>query len=289
LFGVPYAANTQVVGCSARNDVFLGRLQLVTNTAAPVQNNNWLLPLYFNNNLNNYQTGATDTIGKTTKTITFNVPVNLTDANFYLITSNHGANSGGEEYNRRFHYAYFDSTLMLTYKPGRTTCEPFRQYNTQGNGIYGTSPKTPAQWQSFSNWCPGDVIDIHEINLGAVAAGNHTFTIRVPAAIFNGAQGNFPLSLYCQGKTNNSLGGIKDNLADERIVSIYPNPTSGTFTVDLNTNTALITVTDLLGKKVFSKQTTQKQTNLQLDENGIYLVYVTTKQGTSAHKLIVNK
>lgn len=34
LFGVPYAANTQIAGCEGRSDVFQGTLRLVTNTPA---------------------------------------------------------------------------------------------------------------------------------------------------------------------------------------------------------------------------------------------------------------
>lgn len=223
LFGVPYAANTQVAGCSGRNDVFYGSLEFTTSGSVAAQSNNMLLPLAFKKDFNNYQAAATDTIGQTTKTINFNVPSSLTDAAFFLITSNHGANSGGEEYNRRNHYAYFDNVLKLTYKPGRTSCEPFRQYNTQGNGIYGSATKTDAQWQSFSNWCPGDVISIRRIDLGPVSAGNHSFRINVPDAVFNGGQGNFPLSLYFQGKTSGSLAAGSISMADYGL-KVYPNP-----------------------------------------------------------------
>jgi hypothetical protein len=288
VFGVPYAAQTQVAGCTGRNDVFKGRLQFVTNAPAPDQNTNLLIPLYFNNNFNNYQTGATDTIGKTTKTITFNVPGNLTDAAFFLITSNHGANSGGEEYNRRIHFTYFDGIQKTTYKPGRLTCEPFRMYNTQANGIYGSTVLTPGQWQNFSNWCPGDVIDIRRINLGPVAAGSHSFMIRVPTAVFTGGQGNFPLSLYFQGKTAGLLTGLNDFIVEDHTFSIYPNPTNGQFTIDLPEENAEITVTDMLGKQILKKQAIQNTIILQLENNGVYIVYVRTKDGISAQKVIVN-
>jgi hypothetical protein len=94
---------------------------------------------------------------------------------------------------------------VLRYRPGRTSCEPFRHYNTQGNGIYGQNPRTDANWQSFSNWCPGDVIDTRIIKLGALSAGEYKFTITVPDAIFAGGQGNFPLSLYFMGKTSGMI------------------------------------------------------------------------------------
>ncbi len=291
VFGVPYAANKEVAGCAGRNDVFTGKLEFITDSPVPVQNTNVLIPLFFNNNFNNYQASATDTLGKTTKTITFDVPKDLSEATLFLITSNHGSNQGGEEYNRRFHYAYFDNTLKLTYKPGRTTCEPFRKYNTQGNGIYGPTQRTPQQWQSFSNWCPGDVIDTRKINLGAVKAGSHSFTIRVPDAVFVGGQGNIPLSLYLHGTTQ--TGTILANepaLTQDNALLIYPNPSNGRFTVELSADNALITVTDLLGREILKKHATQKTVDLQIDDNsGVYMVYISTKQGIIAQRLIIAK
>lgn len=289
VFGVPYAAQTQVSGCSGRNDTSIGKVELITDAPAPTQNTNVLIPLFFKNKFNNYQVGATDTIGKTTKSITFNVPVNLSDATFFLITSNHGANSGGEEYIRRFHYVYYDNNLMLTYKPGRTTCEPFRMYNTQPNGIYGSTPKTPAQWQSFSNWCPGDVIDIREINLGPVTAGNHTFMITVPTAVFTGAQGDFPLSLYFQGKTSGWVSVNENNRNIDNLFTVYPNPSNGLFTIGSSTLDAELLVTDILGKQIINTRITQFEESFHLNKNGVYFITFRTKQGVSTKKLIISQ
>ena len=149
VFGVPYAAQTQVAGCAGINSVFFGTLTLVSNSSTFTSSNNFLFPLNFQKYMNNYQAGASDAIGQTVRTISVNLPDDIDNASFYLITSNHGANSGGEEYNRRWHYIYFDNliTPILTYKPGETSCEPYRVYNTQGNGIYGTTPRTYAVWQ----------------------------------------------------------------------------------------------------------------------------------------------
>lgn len=70
---------------------------------------------------------------------------------------------------------------------------------------------------------------------------------------------------------------------------IYPNPTSGQFTIILPTDNATITVTDLLGQQKLKTQAIQKTTKLQLDDNGVYIVYITTKQRTITRKLIVNR
>ena len=200
IFGVPYAAQNEVAGCAGRIDTQLGSLLLDTDSKQPGQTFNTLLPLAISQSFNNYAEGASDELGKTTKTVPFELPEDTANAQLVLITSNHGANAGGEEYIRRRHDVYVDEQLVLQYKPGRDSCEPFRKYNTQGNGIYGASPKSDAAWQSFSNWCPGDIIDTRIIPLGAVKAGAHSFVINVPDATFTDAQGDFPFSLYVQAE-----------------------------------------------------------------------------------------
>ena len=198
VFGVPYAANTEISGCEGRSDVFRGWLALYTDSTDPVSEYHELIPLAVKQPFNNYQKAATDELGTTRRTFEITLPESTEDARVVLITSNHGANAGGEEYNRRDHFVYLDGALALQYKPGRDSCEPFRVYNTQGNGIYGPAPKSDAEWQSFSNWCPGDVIDTRVIEWGAVAAGTHELVIEVPDAVFVDAQGDIPLSLYVQ-------------------------------------------------------------------------------------------
>ncbi|MEO8769561.1 MAG: peptide-N-glycosidase F-related protein [Ferruginibacter sp.] len=301
LFGVPYAANTQVAGCAGRNDVFYGSLDFTTNSASPIENNNVLMPLAFKQNFNNYEATATDTLGKTTRSISFTLEQDLTDAAFFLITSNHGANSGGEEYNRRNHYVYFDDALELTYKPGRNTCEPFRVYNTQGNGIYGSSTMSNAQWQSFSNWCPGDVIDIRKISLGAVSAGTHKFTIRVPQAVFAGGQGNIPLSVYLHGKTSGTLTAPVtppftppvtppvDTLSTGAL-NIYPVPAGSYLTVAPNSEPVqALSLIDILGHIVYLNDKISGKTiiNTSLLSRGVYILKISLPTQTITRKILV--
>ena len=200
IFGVPYAANTEVAGCADRNDTQLGTLLLYTDSSKAAEEFSVLLPLAISESFNNYAEGASDMVGTTRKTVPFELPADTKNFQLVLITSNHGANQGGEEYIRRQHNVYVDGMLALQYRPGRTSCEPFRVYNTQGNGIYGQSPKSDEEWQSFSNWCPGDVIDTRIVPLGAFKAGKHEFVIDVPDATFAGGQGDFPFSLYIQAE-----------------------------------------------------------------------------------------
>lgn len=200
IFGVPYAANEEVAGCAGRNDTQLGTLLLYTDSKQPAPKFTHLVPVAIGQDFNNYTEGASDELGTTRKTVHFELPADTANAQLVLITSNHGANAGGEEYIRRDHYVYVDGAMVLQYKPGRTSCEPFRPYNTQPNGIYGPYPQSDADWQSFSNWCPGDVIDTRIIPWGAASAGEHEFVIDVPDATFVDMQGNFPFSLYVQAE-----------------------------------------------------------------------------------------
>lgn len=289
VFGVPYAAQTQVSGCAGRTDVFYGSLQFMTDAPTPAENTNVLVPIAFKEILNNYNANNTDTVGKTTKTYTFTTTA-LTDAALFLITSNHGANAGGEEYNRRDHYVFVDGVFKMMYKPGRTSCEPWRKYNTQGNGIYGATPRSDAQWQSFSNWCPGDVIDTRQINLGPLSAGTHTFMITVPDAVFANGEGYFPVSLYLHGKTSGVLN-VPAVEVDNR-VSLYPNPATETVTIESNGMARLqsIRIVNAVGALVFSAEGIndyKKTLPINGLATGLYIVHIQTAAGNSVQKLQV--
>lgn len=204
VFGVPYAAQTQVAGCAGRIDVFEGTLVFnVDEGTETYTDSNFLLPLSCREDLNNYN--ATDVPEETTKIINFTLDAPVENAVLYLITSNHGANSGGEEYERRRHYLYLDDELIHEYIPGGKSCEPWRQFNTQGNGIYGATPKTTRQWLDFNNWCPGDAIPNREVNLGSLPAGNHTIKLDVPDAVFVNNEGYFPISMYIQNRKSGQI------------------------------------------------------------------------------------
>ncbi|MBL0340065.1 MAG: T9SS type A sorting domain-containing protein [Bacteroidetes bacterium] len=73
------------------------------------------------------------------------------------------------------------------------------------------------------------------------------------------------------------------------IETIFPNPSNGQFTIVLSEDYAEIFVTDIIGQKIVEVQTIQKTTTLQLDNNGVYLIYFKTKQGMTTRKLIVNR
>lgn len=293
LFGVPYAANQQVAGCSGRSDVFKGYLSLFSSKpAAGPTSLDVLVPIamkkpeYIGGNLNNYSEQGTDTIGKTTKTWLFDVPCDVSDGQIVLVTSNHGANEDGEEYNRRWHYVYIDDELALSYKPGRESCEPFREYNTQLNGIYGRTAKTDEEWQSFSNWCPGDVIDNRIISLGAVKQGSHKIRISVPEAEFAGKQGDIPVSIFFQGLKEGEFSGISAVPVASTDVSIGIDGRA--IRVDSSLGVPMIEICDMQGRLLLRRECSREATLPDVPQ-GMYLVHVELSNGIIATRKIILK
>ncbi|GGB68923.1 hypothetical protein GCM10007424_06110 [Flavobacterium suaedae] len=284
LFGVPYAANTEVAGCAGRNDVFYGTLEFVTDLDTTVEyGDNFLLPLSFKYLLRDYTLEGTDVLGETVRTITFTLEEDVPNAKLHLITSNHGANAGGEEYIRRWHYIYFDEELALSYKPGGESCEPFREYNTQGNGIYGPSPRTEAEWASFSNWCPGDKIPIRVIDLGDLSAGEHSFKIDVPDAVFSGDQGEFPMSVYLQSYSET----LDATVVEKPKYSLIPNPVKDVLSINTQETVKNITITSITGQTVL--QSKSSILNLSTLQSGLYIVKITFANNQIAISKVVKQ
>jgi len=277
IFGVASAAQTQIAGCSGRFDVFYGTVDLITDASAPRENDNIIVPMGNQLKFNNYQAAGTDAIGTTEKTLTFTLNNTSYNTNLYLITSNHGAGNNGEEYNRRNHFVYFDGTQVLQYKPGFPSCEPYRIYNTQRNGIYNPGPNggvnylSDAQWQSFSNWCPGAYVPIRVINVGDLAAGTHTFKISVPDAVFPGGDGNFPLSLYVQGKSVKPTS-IQDVDQIAAATDIFPNPAATQVSIRSAGKVSEVRVFNVLGQEIYKGN--DKSIAVTGMQNGVYYVKI---------------
>jgi hypothetical protein len=282
VFGVPYAAQTQVAGCTGRIDVFSGNLTFFsTDSGATPTDYNTLVPILSYNRLNNYN--STDAPGETVRLVTFNLPTAVNNANFVVISTPHGANAGGEEYIRRQNYTYIDDVQMLTYTPGGISCEPYRVYNTQGNGIYGAVPKSFEDWTSWNNWCPGNSVPIRGFTMPSITAGNHTLKHTVPTAVFNGQQGDIYLSVYMQGKSNATLN-VKDVKSID--VNIYPNPTTDFVNIRSKEDVKSIILFSMDGRKL-AETYSENRINLSSYPPGVYFLNIVLKDGTTfKHKII---
>jgi hypothetical protein len=85
--------------------------------------------------------------------------------------------------------------------------------------------------------------------------------------------------------------GIDEESTSLGEISIYPNPTQSTFTINLETFTqpSSITIYDILGKTITSKQfiTNQTEINLTGNNKGVYFINIQTENGTTVRKIIL--
>ncbi len=127
-----------------------------------------------------------------------------------------------------------------------------------------------------------------DINSAIAGANNQSFTATLP--------GNYAVAITINNCIDTSACifvlvntlGVKETAIDNSF-TVYPNPTSGQFTILLPTENASIVVTNLIGQEILNEQVTQKSKLLQLENNGVYIVYMKTRQGTTTQKLIVNR
>ena len=285
LEGVPYAANTEIAGCSGRRDVFAGTLDIVSNDTPASSRPQLTLPLAYERYLNSYSPGHSDEEGTTVAHYRVHLDEPMSDAMFLMVNSNHGANSGGEEYNRRLHYVWVNEWMAMVYRPGRTSCEPFRKYNTQGNGIYGRGAMSDEEWQSFSNWCPGDVIDNRIIHLGLLPAGDYDFRLLVPDAVFNQNQGYFPFSLTFFGVREGSIDGL------ERLTDNDPSSTTIRWEGDfLNVDTrgkqvVEWTLLNAAGQRIMVQPGAVRSIKMSNHPTSVYVLVLLMEDGTTeVHK-----
>lgn len=293
VFGVPYAANTQIVGCKDHNDVFSASIDFITSPVpAGAVTDHLLVPIYTKApevkgpvNLNNYREEATDTLKLTTRTFRFTIPEDVADGRITYITTSHGAGTNGEEYVRRQQLIYFNGDIVLSFKPGGEDCEPYRKYNTQSNGIYGRTVRK--DWEEWSNWCPGQAVPIREIELGALKAGDYEVMIRVPDAVFYGKDGDIRPSLYFQGSKHGKLpsAGIDTVLAKGADFTFSRNGDIVSFIGDEPVTE--LTIHSYDGRLLYGAHKAVDSVDLSGFAPGAYILTLFTADGRSAFTKIV--
>ncbi|OFY87284.1 MAG: hypothetical protein A3F72_17455 [Bacteroidetes bacterium RIFCSPLOWO2_12_FULL_35_15] len=98
------------------------------------------------------------------------------------------------------------------------------------------------------------------------------------------------------GQLYYNLATTISKLRDEQNLIVFPNPSSGVFNIqfsNLNFSLGTITVTDALGREVFSSKLNSQNSNYQLDiskqANGLYYVVVNCDGKLFRNKVVVDK
>jgi hypothetical protein len=78
-------------------------------------------------------------------------------------------------------------------------------------------------------------------------------------------------------------------LIEDNSITVFPNPNKGQFTVKIEENSAEINIFNIVGQQIYSSITNQKNTNIIIENSGIYLVKVKTENNFYVSKIFVNK
>ena len=85
------------------------------------------------------------------------------------------------------------------------------------------------------------------------------------------------------------FAGIDENTAD--MVSVYPNPSNGKFTIENHAGNISYDVVDMQGRKIqFNVNTAAAQSTVDLTnyENGVYFLVVSNGTSTKTYSLVKN-
>jgi hypothetical protein len=119
-----------------------------------------------------------------------------------------------------------------------------------------------------------------------------TFTVMVN---FNGTNGAFPIYNRLIEVNNNLNTGIRASLSNRFTATVYPNPSAGRFTLNMNSpvnESAVIKITALTGQTVLEQRieiTAGNNTvpfNLANRATGIYFLNINTGHGVVTKKIV---
>lgn len=138
-----------------------------------------ILPLFNTNNVMEMAGQEYGTMFSSDKglEVTFTLPQPLKNAKLRYITTGHGGWENGDEYLKKKNTILLDSKQVFAFVPWRTDCGSYRLSNpASGNFENGLSSSD----ESRSNWCPGTTTNPIWIDLGDLAGGTHTITVKIP-------------------------------------------------------------------------------------------------------------
>ena len=130
---------------------------------------------------------------------------------------------------------------------------------------------------------------VYVANYGVGAGGNSVFVINTTtnsvADTITVGQAPVAFGKFISTYTATGFHSVFDI---SNVISVFPNPTIGHFTILLPPDIEEILIADILGKEIFKLLTPKKEINYNIQKSGIFLILVKSKLGMFTKKLIVN-
>jgi hypothetical protein len=225
---------------------------------------------------------GTVAVGMNTPTITITSPTAICLGNSAVISAN-GASS----------YTWSTGSIALNIVVSPTTTASYSVTGTNSVGCVGTKTlslivnpnPTVTAVANPTVICAGQTSTI-TANGAASYSWNTTSTVSAIVVSPSVTANYTVVGTNSVGCTNslvvtqnvNACLGIHENTGNTAFMSVYPNPSTGVFIIELDNTTATnsIEIYDLLGSKIKSQKVNSEKTeiNLQDQKNGVYFIYL---------------
>lgn len=230
----------------------------------------------------------------------FSTFVNTTNLSYFTVDIT--ANDGNAYNNQGFYYSLFvqelDGNLNPYYTDGGTDAwwyfptNSFRGFVSTGTGTYTQTPWSYTPTPSAGQFLYNHTYKITRETWNAVCTQHKQFwTIVAPGRSFNGSPSVVVTEGVVEDVNENSVvaASVHNNTPNDQL-SIYPNPSSGIFTIEMsNDSKASIEVYDALGKKVKSFEQTGFKSALDLNNypKGMYMINIISEGKQISKKIIL--
>lgn len=114
-------------------------------------------------------------------------------------------------------------------------------------------------------------------------SSNGTYNVCLTAESVDGCTDVVCHNVVVTGLGLNELSSVKMN--------VYPNPSNGNFTIESNSNITRISVKNVIGQNVFTKNVNANNTQISLEDmnNGFYFIELETENGKAVKRIEITK
>ncbi len=189
-------------------------------------------------------------------------------------------NNGGENWIETDYIYWSNIYSILCLSPDLIWVSGWEAFNDEG-GVVANSLTGGIGDDAFSY-----VSGYHEF-YNSIYFANDTTGYAV--GFVNNDYSGFTGGLIIKNSTGNNINQI-DNIQNNNLYSIYPNPSEGIFTLETSESPALISVWDITGKELFRTETSKTINRIDLSNynDGLYFILIKTGHQEIIKKVVIS-